>query len=160
MQGEQIMFYGSIVFLGTSTDLAKVSTMMDGEYPGFHCLECSEAIEIELDGPGLLYKLEFNDKQWISLYKVQEAIGTRANVEIIHALTDTATFIEVISTHPEYDDYANKGDTKIDDLSRLYHLAFGPESDIIEEDDEEDEDENSRSFDDLSPNDDDYGSWN
>ena len=64
-------------------------------------------------------------------------------VDIIHALTDGITMIEVISTNPAYDDYTTNPN-KIYDLANLYMISMV---------DSENNDENFDEFDDESDSD-------
>lgn len=145
------MFYGSVVFLGTTNELRKITKMVDEELLLTNVTDISGPIDVELDRDGILYNMEFTDNQWISLEQLSAEIADIPNIEIIHALTDGATFIEVISTLSEYDDYEDSDNDNLADLASLYNLEFGLVADDLDEEDDDISDESEE---------DDYDLWN
>ena len=118
------MFYGSLVFISTNTDIKKIENMIEGLVEG----------NVEsLDGPfdfdtndssGVLYKVEFNETQWINIVELEEILHSHhIKSDIIHALTDGTTMVEVISTNPLYDNHTNNPN-KMYELAALYQFKL------------------------------------
>lgn len=141
------MFYGSVVFIGSHTDLQKVNAMIDDGVILDDILEVTGPIDVDLDGDGILYNVEFSNDQWIDIQSLHNSLGEQLNVDVIHALTDGSTFIEVLSTNCDYDDYEDTDADKLEDIAKMYNLTFGKtsetdgvlEDEVIDEDDEDDE---------------------
>ena len=138
------MMYGSLVFLGTQIDIKKINCIIDDILD-----ECTTTYSIPYDfdisdNSGVLYKVEFTGSQWINIIELDEKLRSNSiEVDIIHALTDGITMIEVISTNPVYDDYTTNPN-KIYDLANLYMISMV---------DSENNDENFDEFDDESDSD-------
>lgn len=151
------MFYGSLVFIGTEVALDGVAGLIDKELivtP--NVLEYDGPIDANYDPAGALYTVEFGTDQWIDIFQLRDTIAEHnINVEIIHALTDSFTYIEVISTNGEFDVVEDTDDTVLTDLAEQYNLDFNqvPESQVEQsliDDDEMDEEQEL----------DDYDDWN
>lgn len=143
------MNYGSVVFIGSYTTLNKITDLIDNELLlTDDVLEYEGPIDVEIDGDAILYKVDFSTNQWLDIVALRDSIIELEPMDIIHALTDGETFIEVISTNPEYDDFSDDDDDKLEDLSRMYHIDFRTNTSEDELDEEEEEDD-----------DDDYNNW-
>lgn len=140
------MMYGSLIFLGSVNDIKRVNDIIDDLLD-----ECtssySSPYDFDLaDSSGVLYKVDFSGEQWINIIEKDDYLRDLGiKVDIIHALTDGATMIEVISTNPAYDDYT-VNPNKIHDLSKLYMIKMTDISDIIDEDSDDIEDEIESDF--------------
>lgn len=138
------MLFGSIAFTGSIAELRKVADMVESDLLTANVNEIEGPIDIEFDQDGILYQVGFNSDQWINVPELKEQLASLDSIDIIHALTDGETFIEVVSTNTDYDNYEDTDYDKLEDMSRLYHVAFKTNT-VIEDDEEEesldDEDE-------------------
>lgn len=137
-----MILYGSIVFVGQESSLSKVEKMILNEtFLVDQIIAISEPMDIELDQPALMYNVEFGKNQWLNIFTLQETLkDAQINVDVIHALTDGETMVEVISTNPTYDSYSRDPD-KMYELSEMYHLQMISDDDIDDYQEDEDEDE-------------------
>lgn len=132
------MFYGSVVFCGLPTELQKITNLVDDELILVDSvLEYEGPVDVDIDGDAILYNVDFNTDQWLDIIALKESISELSSVDVIHALTDGQTFIEVISTNPDFDDFDDSDDDKLEDLSRLYNISFRTNADEVEDEDDD-----------------------
>lgn len=134
------MNFGSVVFVGQNKDLLKVTDLVENETILVDSVtEISEAIDVEIEGnQAVLFTMSFTSDQWVDIGQLQEEVGE--HIDVVHALTDSENYIEVISTNGEYDIYEDQDQECMVDLAKVYHLPF-KEDEAVVDDDEDDEDE-------------------
>lgn len=137
--------HGTIIFLGKTDDIIYVQELIESnEIITDEVNSISSAYEYELENQfGVLYKVEFINNQWFDLITLAKRFSDR-NIDIIHALSDGESFIEVISNNPMYDMYSDTDE--MFNLAAMYKVDFfkpipnnieDMEEEYVEEDEED-----------------------
>lgn len=132
-------FRSSIAFYSDEDTLSKIEDYINNEYILEEFVE-SYDYEESKNSEILIYRVETSNGNSINIYELQRVLLNHIeNVDVIYALTDTKTFIDVISTSGNYDTHVDDDITHIEELCSMYNLEFYGES--YEDLDETDEDD-------------------
>lgn len=130
-------FRSSIAFYSDEDTLSKIEKLIN---EGYLLEEFVESYDYETSNNSeiLIYRVETSNGNSINIYELQRAVVQDSeNVDVIYAITDTKTFIDVISTSGNYDTHVDDDITHIEELCSMYNLEFYGES--YEDYDDEDE---------------------
>ena len=138
------MNYGVIIFYGSDAELKKVNKLVQYGL-GDGIKEISNFKEYDVDGiDAMYYTIEFEQNGWLNILELQKEFNSqKCLIDIIHVLTDKATYIEVISTDSRYDSFADLNTkNSMVNLAEHYDIAIpgltaDDEEDLFEEIDEE-----------------------
>lgn len=135
------MNFGSVVFVGQNKDLLKVTDLVENETILVDSVtEISEAIDVEIEGnQAVLFTMSFTSDQWVDISQLQDEVGE--HIDVVHALTDSENYIEVISTNGDYDIYEDRDQECMVDLAKVYHLPFKEDEAVVDDEDDEDDEE-------------------
>lgn len=127
--------FGTLIFSGAEKDLEHVSYIIDSDdaFLMMNIAEIEGPYVYNIGDDSILYKVRFNDDQWINIVEMTETLEqNKIDVEIIHAVSDNQ-FVDVVSTSSYYDNFA-------DDAAGIKMLfeqfGFDITEDVLIEDDD------------------------
>lgn len=139
-----LAFCGSTSVLNFTYDLVEDGTLEEYASP-------LDALDTEdIADNFLIYRIE--SENCVNIYEIQKLImkadshneyfKNDESIDVIYAITDTKTFVDVISISGDYDTHIDSDVEKIADICKLYGLEFYIEDDPDDYNDDEDEDDN------------------
>ena len=151
------MIYGSLIFTGKDVDLQTVEKIIEVDTTSTEIFSS----DILLEGPSkfdlyegaIRYSISMIGTSWVNIVDLQETLlKHKADVEIVLAVTDGATYVDVITTNGDTDIevFENENPEYMVRICETYGFGIEVSGVVSEVYEEDEEDELDQEEDDMS----------